>query len=103
MNHGIAVFPLECTTALPYMSLVQTVVETPEYLAAAKRAGMPDAERESAVNFIAANPDAGEIVPGTGGCRKVRVAKESSAEHTSELQSLMPISYAFFCLHTQNA
>ena len=74
MNHGIAVFPLECTTALP--SLVQMVVETPEYLAAAKRAGMTDAERESAVNFIAANPDAGEIVPGTGGCRKVRVAKE---------------------------
>src|SRR3546814_6398748 len=80
MNHGIAVFPLECTTALPYMSLVQTVVETPEYLAAAKRAGMTDAERESAVNFIAANPDAGEIVPGTGGCRKVRVAKEGQGK-----------------------
>jgi len=80
MNHGIAVFPLECTTALPYMSLVQMVVETPEYLAAAKRAGMTDAERESAVNFIAANPDAGEIVPGTGGCRKVRVAKEGKGK-----------------------
>src|SRR3546814_18274781 len=54
MNHGITVFPLECTTALPYMSLVQTVVEIPAYLAAAKRAGLTASERETAVNFRAA-------------------------------------------------
>jgi len=59
---------------------MQTVVETPEYLATAKRAGMTDAEREAAVNFIAANPDAGEIIPGTGGCRKVRIAKEGKGK-----------------------
>lgn len=73
-------FPLELSTALPYILPMQTVVETPEYLAAAKRVGMSDAERESAVNFVAANPDAGEIIPGTGGCRKLRIAKEGKGK-----------------------
>lgn len=53
---------------------MQTVVETPEYLAATKKVGMTDKEREAAVSFLAANPAAGEIIPGAGGCRKVRVA-----------------------------
>lgn len=59
---------------------MQTVVETPEYLAAAKKAGMTDAEREAAVLFLAANPDAGDIIPGTGGCRKVRIAKQGKGK-----------------------
>lgn len=65
---------------MPYTRFVQTVVETPEYLASAKRAGMTEAERESAVTFIAAHPDAGEIIPGTGGCRKVRIAKQGKGK-----------------------
>lgn len=55
---------------------MQTVVETPEYLAASNRAGMTDAEREAAVDFVSANPSAGVVIPGSGGCRKVRIAKE---------------------------
>lgn len=55
---------------------MQTVVETPEYLIAAGKAGMTDAEREQAVDYLASNPDAGEIIPGSGGCRKVRIAKQ---------------------------
>src|SRR3546814_7552671 len=31
-------------------------------------------------------------------CRRIRSAKQRSEEHTSELQSLMRISYAVFCL-----
>lgn len=62
------------------MIVMQTVVETPEYLAAAKRAGMTDEERDAVVSFIAANPRAGDIMPGTGGCRKVRVAKEGKGK-----------------------
>src|SRR3546814_3058428 len=40
----------------------------------------------------------------TIGARKVRMttAKKRSEEHTSELQSLMRISYAVFCLKKQN-
>jgi hypothetical protein len=53
---------------------MQTVVETPAFLSAADDAGMTEAERKAVVDLIAANPEAGEIMPGTGGCRKVRVA-----------------------------
>lgn len=60
---------------MPYILSMQTVVEIPEYLAAAKRAGMTDDEREAVVSYIAANPQAGDIMPDTGGCRKVRIAK----------------------------
>ena len=58
------------------MLWVQTVVETPEYLSAAKAAGMTQSERETAVDLIARNPDGGAIIPGSGGARKVRVPKE---------------------------
>jgi hypothetical protein len=51
---------------------VQTVIETNAYLAAAKAAGMSDEEREELVTYLAKNPDAGEIMVGTGGCRKLR-------------------------------
>lgn len=55
---------------------MQTVVETPEYLVAARKAGMTEEERRRAVDFIAANPSVGTIMPGTGGCRKVRIARD---------------------------
>lgn len=59
---------------------MQTVVETPEYLSAAKKAGMTDSEREGAVTYLAFNPEAGDVMPGTGGCRKVRIAKEGKGK-----------------------
>lgn len=71
---------IDIYTALPYKTYVHTVVETPEYLNAAGKAGMTEAERENAVDFLAANPDAGEIIVGTGGCRKVRIAKEGKGK-----------------------
>lgn len=52
---------------------MRTVVETNAYLAAAKAAGMTDAEREDAVSVVAEDPHAGIVMPGTGGCRKVRL------------------------------
>jgi hypothetical protein len=30
-----------------------------------------DAERIEFINWIANNPDAGDVIPGSGGCRKV--------------------------------
>lgn len=53
---------------------MHTVIETPSYLSAAKDAGMTDAERTAAVQAIAADPTIGELIVGTGGCRKVRLA-----------------------------
>jgi hypothetical protein len=55
---------------------VHTVVETPAYLRAAKESGMTVAEMARAVDLLAANPQSGAMIVGTGGCRKVRIAKE---------------------------
>ena len=54
--------------------LVQAVVETVDYLADARSAGINEAARRSIVDFIAANPIAGELMQGTSGARKVRFA-----------------------------
>jgi len=34
---------------------------------------MSEAEREAVVDLLAASPDVGDVIPGTGGLRKVRV------------------------------
>ena len=65
---------------MPYSEVMQTVVETPEFLAAARKAGMTDGERERAVDWLAAHPDAGDIMPGTGGCRKLRIARDGGGK-----------------------
>ncbi|MEP7012329.1 MAG: type II toxin-antitoxin system RelE/ParE family toxin [Acidobacteriota bacterium] len=54
-------------------SVPVTVVETPEFLAVARRI-MDDEERASLIGYLAQNPLAGNMVPGTGGVRKVRWA-----------------------------
>lgn len=48
-----------------------TVLETPGFLRDAA-AVLADAERTELIAFLAANPDAGEILPETGGARKLR-------------------------------
>ena len=68
-------FPIATDTAMPYMMAMQTVIETIAYVAAAKDAGMSDDEMTAVVNTIATNPEAGEVMPGCGGARKLRVAK----------------------------
>ena len=50
-----------------------TVVETARFLKDAKPL-MSDSEREELVTFVGANPEAGEIIPETGGVRKIRRA-----------------------------
>lgn len=68
-------FPLAIHAALPYIWVVHTVIETNAYLAAAKDAGMGEDECIAIVDLIAANPQAGDIMPGCGGARKLRYAK----------------------------
>jgi hypothetical protein len=53
---------------------MQSVVETPDYLRDARAAGIGEDEGRSIVNFIAANPQAGDLIVGSGGARKVRFA-----------------------------
>jgi hypothetical protein len=53
---------------------MQTVVETARYLRTAAACGMSESEMTSVVDFLAADPKAGDEMKGTGGCRKVRFA-----------------------------
>jgi hypothetical protein len=50
---------------------MQTVVETPSYLADAERLFSSD-ERKAIVDRLAADPTCGVVIPGSGGIRKVR-------------------------------
>jgi len=53
---------------------MHTVVETPSYLSAAKE--LLEAEgMASIVEMVAANPELGDVMPGTGGFRKFRAAR----------------------------
>ncbi len=53
---------------------MHSVIETPDYLADAKYAGITLAERETIVATLASNPTVGDEIPGTGGARKARFA-----------------------------
>lgn len=56
------------------MTLI-SVVETETYLSRARRM-MSDTEREAIVTMVAANPTAGDLIPGSGGLRKMRIPLE---------------------------
>jgi len=60
--------------------LVQSVIETKAFLTAAKDAGMDEEEREALVSMIANNPTIGDLMQGTGGCRKVRYRKPGTGK-----------------------
>ena len=48
-----------------------TVIETDVFVRAAAQV-WTDSERVTFIDWLAANPDAGDVIPGSGGCRKVR-------------------------------
>lgn len=50
------------------------VVETAAFIRSAHRAGMSDDERTAAIDIVSQDPTAGDLIVGSGGCRKVRVA-----------------------------
>jgi hypothetical protein len=58
---------------------MHTVVETPTYLAAAE-ALFSEAERAEIVTMVAADPECGDVMAGTGGFRKVRFARQGERE-----------------------
>lgn len=53
---------------------MHAVVETPTFQRAAKDAGLGEGEIAAIVDMIAENPEAGDIMKGTGGARKIRFA-----------------------------
>ena len=49
-------------TAEPYISIMQVVIETPDYLADVKALGLTDDERRFIVDYVAQTPDANQSV-----------------------------------------
>ena len=64
----------ENTVPLAYTCIMQTVVETLTYLKAASTL-FTEAERADIVSAIASEPEAGDLMPGTGGYRKRRFGR----------------------------
>lgn len=56
-----------------------TVVETDNFLSKAKRL-LDDEEKSQLVNYLAEDPEAGDIIPDTGGIRKVRWARQGGGK-----------------------
>lgn len=53
---------------------MHTVIETDAFMRSAKAAGISEEERFNIVRFLSENPEAGDLIQGTGGARKVRFA-----------------------------
>ncbi|RIK91874.1 MAG: addiction module toxin RelE [Proteobacteria bacterium] len=59
---------------------MHVIVETEMFLRAAKLTGVSDEEREGIVSWLAANPTAGDVIQGTGGVRKARIAAKGKGK-----------------------
>ena len=53
---------------------MHTVIETPAFRASARDEGISADERAAMISYVSRNPADGEIIPGTGGARKLRFA-----------------------------
>lgn len=58
---------------------MRTVIETPAFRKQAETV-WGGAERHAFIDWIAANPDAGDVIPGTDGARKVRWTRPGSGK-----------------------
>jgi hypothetical protein len=61
-------------TTMSHISAMHVVVELPGFATAVRGAGLSDDDRARIIDRVAARPDVGDPIPGTGGARKVRFA-----------------------------
>jgi hypothetical protein len=66
---------LDSWCPMEYKEDVQAVVKTPTYLAFANKL-FNEQERADIVALVAADPECGDVIRGTGGFRKVRIARK---------------------------
>ena len=59
-----------------------TVIETGQFIKKAKQI-MSQAEKDDLIDTIARDPEAGEVIPKTGGVRKLRMAREGQGKSGS--------------------
>jgi len=67
------------TYALPMRTRLLTVVGLTTVLRSATKVWSDD-ERAEFVDYVAANPKAGDVIPETGGLRKVRWGRQGSGK-----------------------
>lgn len=60
------------------MTRKHTVTKLKSFRKAALAAGMSETDIETLINYLATHPDAGDVIEGTGGCRKIRWAIEGN-------------------------
>ena len=60
-----------------------TIIETPSFVDDAKRLWSEE-ERGAFCAWLAANPEVGTVIPGSGGCRKVRWTRSGSGKQGGE-------------------
>ena len=64
---------------MPYTASIRTVAETDVFIKYAADI-WNDLERNEFISWIAANPEAGDLIPGSGGCRKVRWSRQGTGK-----------------------
>nr|MDU9045741.1 type II toxin-antitoxin system RelE/ParE family toxin [Candidatus Electrothrix aestuarii] len=64
---------------MDYNILMNTVVELPEFIRRAEKL-LRNPERENLIRYLAANPEAGVLLQGTGGIRKLRWKREGTGK-----------------------
>lgn len=62
------------------METNQEIVETPAYIKQATRIGLTAAEMVQIKLYLSENPEAGDIIRGSGGVRKVRFARQNTGK-----------------------
>jgi mRNA-degrading endonuclease RelE of RelBE toxin-antitoxin system len=60
---------------LSKIKMLNTVVEFPAYTDIAEQC-FSEEERQAIINFLAKNPESGDVIPATGGLRKLRWRKD---------------------------
>mgnify|MGYP001581632856 CR=1 FL=1 len=59
---------------------MHTIAETEAYKASVKLAKISIEEQVAIVDFLALNPSAGDLIVGSGGCRKLRFARKGKGK-----------------------
>lgn len=59
---------------------MQTIIETEIYLRSVKNANMTQSEQEHAINYIAEHPKEGDLIVGSKGLRKIRIARDGKGK-----------------------
>lgn len=71
--------PLASYPSLTYSPGVYTFIETPTFVAEADKL-WKEGERLEFFEWLASNPEMGDVIPGSGGCRKVRWSRSGSGK-----------------------